>query len=731
MRYKSFQFWVGTLFQIEIGAVALLLLLASCGGGHSPNDVYPTNPAGAPVATTGPDSFLLFPNPQSSPAINSPTYALAYYNTIDPNNSKDTLSKWMTANGFGNPASGSEVSAVFGDVRDLGYGRYVHGRKNNDGTYAFMVENYMVGPAANYGYSSLNLDAAVAQDQRWHVNTNGIEVSPGPDCVTPLPNTSPSCQYFTKFYSFNPVTGARLLSANLDGRGDKAMPGICVNCHGGRGDALLLASASAVHGQFAIVGNPAVGVRGDLKAKLHFFEPDTFGFSSLAGFTRVAQEAAIKTMNKWVLCTYPLPTSASGVPVAFAEDACRPIAKANEWQGASADIIKAGYNNGQLPIAVSGVLVDGMPSATFVDTYVPNKWAAPGQSSLYQNVVKPTCRVCHLLRGVAPQSNIDFSSFAGFQGYADRIKGHTIDQGDMPLSKLLYDRYWATPSMYQSLGTFLQAANPVAASAVSYTVLDAAGNPLLKPGRPIADPGPDRVVAPTTGITPAAILSASSSLYADTYAWAIVSMPPLGDGALSLTTGLQTNFNATVAGTYQVQLTASKAANASTPVVLNIVVSNPWPATITPVSGLPAIPNPVPAAIRFIDIKTVLQRVNGASAAAACTKCHSTTPISPDMLPPVLYTNIDRNGDGVIDAADDVALYNEVRGRIDLADVKASPLLRHPAGYNHAGGVQDGFGLASSAVGGVGVTADQYAPGNPLRSAYDMFLNWILNGAPY
>lgn len=731
MHFHPEKIRAGTIFKIEIAAVGLLLLLASCGGGHSPNDVYPANPAGAPTATAGPDSFLLFPNPQSSPAIDSQTYALAYYNAIDPNNNKDTLAKWMSANGFGNTATGSEVSAVFGDVRDLGYGRYVHGRKNADGSYAFMVENYLVGPTANYSYSSLNLDAAVAQDQRWHVNTNGIEVSPGPACTTPLPNALPGCRMFAKFYSFNAVTGARLLTANLDGRGDKAMPGICVNCHGGRGDALLPATVGAPYGQFPVVGNPASGIRGDLKAKLHFFEPDTFSYSTLSGFTRAAQEAAIKTMNKWVLCTYPLPTSASGVAVAFAEDVCRPIAAPNEWQGGSADILKAAYNNGQLPVPVSGVLVDGMPSPVFNDTYVPNSWAAPGQTSLYQNVVKPTCRVCHLLRGVAAQSTIDFSTFAGFQGYADRIKSHVIDHGNMPLSKVLYDRYWATPAMYQTLGNFLQAANPVAASSVSYTVLDTAGNPLLQPGRPIADPGPDRVVAPTSGVTPAATLSAGNSLYADSYAWSIAAMPPLGDGTLSTSSGIQTNFNATVAGVYQIRLLANKGTQVSAPALLNIVVNNPWPTTITPVSGLPAIPNPAPAAIRFSNIKTILQQVNGASAPAACTRCHTTTPTSPNMLPPVLYTNIDRNGDGLIDAADDVALYNEVRGRIEAKDVRASLLLRHPAGYNHAGGVQDGFGVVSSAVSAAGVTADQLTPGNPSRSAYDMFLNWILNGAPY
>lgn len=731
MRDKSLQFWVGTIFKVELAAVGLLLLLASCGGGSSPNDVYPANPPAAPAATSGPDSFLTFPNPQSGPAVDSQSYALAYYNTIDPNNTKDTLAKWMAANGFGNTATGSEVSAVFGDVRDLGYGRYVHARRNADGSYAFMVENYLVGPAANYAYSSLNLDAAVAQDQRWHVNTNGIEVSPGPGCTTPLPNALPGCRMFAKFYSFNATTGARLLAANLDGRGDKAMPGVCINCHGGRGDALLPATVSAPYGQFPVVGDPASGIRGDLKAKLHFFEPDTFSYSALASYTRAAQEANIKTMNKWVLCTYPLPSSASGVAVSFSEDSCRPIAPANEWQGGSADLLKAAYNNGQLPVAVSGVLVDGMPSPTFSDTYVPNGWTTPGQSSLYQNVVKPTCRVCHALRGVAAQSNIDFSSYAAFQGYADRIKSHVIDQGNMPLSKMLYDRYWASPLMYQTMGNFLQGTNPVAGSAVSYTVLNGAGNPLLKPGRPVAEPGPDRVVAPTQGVTPAARLSADNSRYADTYAWSIVAMPALGDGTLSAASGVQTDFNATVAGTYQIRLLASKGAQVSAPALLNIVVSNPWPATITPVSGLPAVNNPVPTAIRFSDIKAVMQRFNGASAPVACTRCHSTTPTSPDMLPPVLYTNLDRNGDGMVDAADDVALYNEVLGRIEPKDVRASLLLRHPAGYNHAGGVQEGFGTPGSAVGAPGVTADQYAPGDPARSAYDMFLNWILNGAPY
>lgn len=719
MNYRSFQTWVVTIFQVELGATALVLLLASCGGGHNPGDTYPASPPASPAAVTGPDSFLLFPNPQSSPAINSPTYAQAYYYAIDPNNDKDTLAKWKAANHFGDLATGSEVQAVFGDVRDLGYGRYMYGRKNADGTLAFIVENYLVWTTANYAYSSLNLDAAVAKDPRWHVNTNAIEFSPGPNGGAP----------FAKYYSFD-TTGARLLAANLDGRGNKSMPGICINCHGGRGDALLPATASAVMGQFPVFGNPASGVRGDVKGKLHFFEPDSFAFSTLTGNTRADYEAAIKTLNQWVLCTYPLPSSASGVPVAFVEDACRPVAATNEWQGGSADIVKAAYNNGHLPVAGSGV-IDGMPNATYSDTYVPDAWVTSGQTTLYNNVVKPTCRGCHLLRGVGPQSNIDFSTFAGFQAYADRIKHHLLDRGNMPLSKILYERFWSTSSMYQTLDSFLQASNPVAGSAVSYTVLDASNNP-LRPGRPIASAGPDRVVG-----TVSTTLSAAGSLYADTFIWSIVT-DPIGTATMNNTSGVQTTFNAPTDGTYVVQLVASKGSVQSDPVLLKIVVnSTAWPATISPVSGSLAINNPLPAAIHFADIKNVMQQNNlSTGKASACTQCHTTQPLLNALLiPPVLYTDIDRNGDGVVDVvlngADDLAFYSEVRGRINFSDIEASALLRHPAGYNHSGGVRDGFGIASSSVGGVGTSADQFTPGDPVRSAYDMFLNWILNGAPY
>ena len=672
MNFRTLQFGAGSIVQIAVSAIVLTLLLASCGGGSgSAGDINSAAPPPPVVAVAGPDSFLLFPNPQSSPAANSETYARAYYAAIDPNNDRDTLSKWKTVNGFGNAATGSEEQAVFGDMRDLGYGRYVTARKNADGTIAFLVDNYLVWTAAGYGYSSLNLDAAVARDQRWYIGTNAIEVSPGPNGGKP----------FAKFYTFD-TNGARLLAANLDGRGNKAMPGICTNCYGGRADPLTPPDASG-NQLFAVLGNPASGVRGDLKGKLHFFEPDTFSFSTLAGYTRADQEAKIKTLNKWAMCSYPLPAPASGVAASsspYPEDQCRNVATPNEWQGGAAEIIKAAYGG------------NGLPNDAYADNYVPASWAAAGQTSLYQKVVQPTCRMCHILRGVGQQADADFSTYTSFQTAADDIKEHVIDRGNMPLTKVLYSRYWATPGMINELNAFLKAEG--------YTVEDGMGAPLL-PGRPVAIAGPDRTVS-----TGASTLTATESQYADTYVWSIVTNP--GDGTLSSASGVQTTFNATVNGTYVVQLIASKGAVQSAPAQLTLVVN----------SAL----TPLPSAIRFTDIKAVLQKPG----ANNCITCHVAAPTDGSAPAPVMYGDIDRNGDGLVNATDDAWFYAEVRGRINFSDIVGSPLLRKPSGHHHNGDVQTGFGDKPNKK-----PANKLLPGDPLRANYDLFLNWILNGAPY
>jgi mono/diheme cytochrome c family protein len=639
-----------------VSAAAAVLVLAACGGGGSPGDVHPG--AETPVVPGEPNAFLLFPNPQVQPdgslQTNTPAYARAYYAAIDPNNTKDTLAKWKAANGF-DTGTGTQVTAVFGDVRDLGFGRRITARQNVDGTLAFLTENYLVKTGAAYAFSPINLEAAIVRDPNALVYVAGIELSPGPA----------GGASFAKFYNFNVTTGVRENTVDIDGRGDKAMPGPCIVCHGGRADALTPPDASG-NRRFNLLENAVSGNRGDVLGQLPPFEVSSFQFSTTPGYTRAEQEPLLKTMNRMVLCSYPLPA-----PSTFPEDACRRPASSGEWQGTAAALIKPAYGG------------DGLPNPAYVEPSAPASWAAAGQTSLYETVVAPACRVCHQLRGTGRQSDIDFTTYEKLQSYADRIFATVINRGDMPLAKLVYDTFHAS-SGEAALADFLVGQGLPARDA---------GGAVLRPGRPIADPGPDRVVQ--QGATQ---LSASNSLFADTYAWSIVSGPngavPPSGAMLTDANMAQPIFNAATDGTYVVSLVASNASARSAPKLLSLVVRNAL--------------TPDPSAIRFADIKAALQD------GKECQGCHA--PASA-LHPPIAFTSYDRDGDGAITPTDDAWFYAEVRSRINFAEVAASALLQKPSGQHHFGGLGPGFDT-------------RLAPGQPERAKYDLFLNWILNGAP-
>jgi len=128
-------------------------------------DVHSGTPPAAPPPTTvgAAPLYLVFPNPQKQGdgtiQTTSREYAEAYYRDIDPLNERDTAAKYKAKNGF-DSGTGTQVTVVFGDVRDLGTGRRMTARQNLDGSVAFFVENYAVKLAADYAFNQANLDAA-------------------------------------------------------------------------------------------------------------------------------------------------------------------------------------------------------------------------------------------------------------------------------------------------------------------------------------------------------------------------------------------------------------------------------------------------------------------------------------------------------------------------------------------------------------------------------------------
>jgi mono/diheme cytochrome c family protein len=468
--------------------LALLLSLAATGC-TQPNSA---DPQATPVGTSDTNRFWIFPNPGRDPATgvfttNDASYAQAYYDAIDPMDTRATLDGFKITNGFGTTVAGvSEVNVIFRDAKDLGYGRKMTVRFTGPtypgwpGTHwvAVFVENYQVVPFAGVNYSSLNLEAAITANANYHVGTNAIEYT-----------TAPGGFKFAKFYTYAPDTDVRLDTVNLDGRGQKAMPSVCINCHGGRADPLLTFDAPVPGG-----GTTRFSNGGNVKARMQPIDVGSVEFWSTAPYRRIDQEEELRRINYAIFCTHSYPLAG---PVAAGVDTCRPLPAdpfgGNDYQGAAAEMMKSWYSAGAI----------NTPGTAMADTYLP---AGPGgitgwadasvavrainpislaqQKSLYDNVVAPNCRVCHGLRGGENQSDINFDGYLKFENYADRIKVHVFNRGNMPLGLLIYNNFWdsAAPEQLADWLTSVNAAyNPARVGGA------ATGVP-VQPGGPLTDP---------------------------------------------------------------------------------------------------------------------------------------------------------------------------------------------------------------------------------------------------
>jgi hypothetical protein len=214
---------------------------------------------------------------------------------------------------------------------------------------------------------------------------------------------------------------------------------------------------------------------------------------------------------------------------------------------------------------------------------------------------------------------------------------------------------------------------------------------IQEPGGPVADPGPNRV---TTRM--GTRLSATGSLFANTFAWSVISAPAGASFSFSSASSAKTTFDTNMDGIYVLGLVASNGTQQSAPAQLKLVVNN---ALFTPQF-------PAPDQVRFTDVKGVMQ-------AAGCTGCHS--PGGSDPGPPVFFGN-----QGGIIRNDDAAFYADVRSRVNFADIVASPLLTKPSGNHHSGGLLTGFDASQD---------PPFDPTDKTRVNYDLFVNWILNGA--
>jgi hypothetical protein len=264
----------------------------------------------------------------------------AYYNNWG---APATLASFKSTFGF--PTS--EVTATYYNDGDLGLGREMHCRRfaASAGTgLACYVTNYSgVDGAAAFGVNSDTvLNDAV---NRQHSFATVAMV------YTPPANTANS----VTFVVYNKA-GNRQNTAQLDSTGvHVSIPNNCLNCHG--------ISSFYDSNNHVVNGN----------ARFLPFDPFSFKYSTVSGFTLDDQQDAFRRLNAMVNQTSPTPGIAA--------------------------LIAGLYE----PKAVTDA------TAVATDDYVPDAWefanGSQAGTALYRGIVKPGCRTCHIS---ATSAGIDF-----------------------------------------------------------------------------------------------------------------------------------------------------------------------------------------------------------------------------------------------------------------------------------------------------------------------------------
>lgn len=402
---------------MKISSARFLLNLTFCSVALFP--CVAANATGAIPAD--PDNFLTFLErhvPEDS------TSAAAYYAVVDPDGKKTTYPDWLFETGFidhpldysstGSYANHADSTVLHQNVADLGFMRLVMSRCEpscddpNPNIYS-VIENY---PTFEDAIARTNRLASVTME--WVAAADG---------------SSPSSK-FVVFYAFTGSDSRNQLDAagntipfqpDLDGRGEKPVPGLCNTCHGGTPRPLNSDGSYAEHGNTGGLFLP--------------MDLDNFAFDTHAGLTRAEQEAEYKKMNQIALITQR--------GTVF-EDEVAEISRLP----AGHEVIEGWYGG------------SGMPNDTFDGDFIPPGWLPPaapvGADELYLESVAPACRACH----VTQERSLDFGTYEGFMVFEDAHKELVLkiecgpdddserrgngsdDQAVMPLARQTYENFW-------------------------------------------------------------------------------------------------------------------------------------------------------------------------------------------------------------------------------------------------------------------------------------------------
>jgi hypothetical protein len=206
-----------------------------------------------------------------------------------------------------------------------------------------------------------------------------------------------------KFFVFNGGNGAdtapRVQAADLDNFEPKFVPNLCLNCHGGNYNP----------------GNPAVPTFAEINAGASFRELDiqTYKFPGGRLLANNAEKALFKSQNLIVKGAAPGDTIA-----------IQPIK----------DLITGWYAGGSIEQD---------------NTFTPTGWVGAPQQDLYRDVVKTSCRTCHIAMDADTSNNgIGWITYGQLQlrrgnNSFSVLKAYALcDPRFMPHAVITYRNFW-------------------------------------------------------------------------------------------------------------------------------------------------------------------------------------------------------------------------------------------------------------------------------------------------
>ncbi|HMG56932.1 MAG TPA: carboxypeptidase regulatory-like domain-containing protein [Kofleriaceae bacterium] len=304
-----------------------------------------------------------------------------------------------------NGFGGAESTAIYFNAGDLKFGRNMHCRVTASGTTACYVSNYGV-----VGTDDDATALAAARAAGTPVATVTMEYDP-----------AATGDHNVQFWAYK-GDGSYLAKAALDGQGAKPLPDICLACHYGYMDA-----------------TNTVAIAQFLPFDVASFHYDTDGDPHAGSLNATTVQEQFRQLNKMVLDT---------------------TATAATVQPGYTQLMNLWYPGG---VGTAGQLFSFTRTAANL-TGTP---FSGGHEPLYDNVVAPVCRTCHISHG----SSDNWTSFGQMNagGTKLQIQSYACGKGSpgaqqtqsfaMPHAEVPFKKFWSD-SLASTLSSQLTLAAP-------------------------------------------------------------------------------------------------------------------------------------------------------------------------------------------------------------------------------------------------------------------------------